>query len=207
MKDILTILKKPLSAMKQKTSLTYRILCFLGFNYPIEDYGDISLWKVIKQFFINLYHRLLINAMNWAILEPFNPRKLRPLILKKLGATVGKNVFIGDYVRVDLNHSDLLVIEDGVHIAGDCRLLCHKKDLSNYRIGDTYGMQPYKYGPIHLCKNCAIGTGCIVMPGVTVGEGAIVGAGAMVTKDIPAWTLALGSPAKVKREFTKEINT
>ena len=96
-----------------KTTLTYKILCLLGFKYPIEDYGDVSLWKVLKQFFINWYHRLIINAMNWAILEPFNPRKLRPAILRKLGAKVGKDVFIGDYVRVDLNHSDLIEIEDG----------------------------------------------------------------------------------------------
>ena len=112
-------------------------------------------------------------------------------------------MFIGDYVRVDLNHADLITIEDGVHIAGDVRLLCHKKDLSNYRVGDVYGQQPYKYGKIHLCKNCAIGTGALVMPGVTVGEGAIVGAGALVTKDIPAWTLALGRPAKVVKEIGK----
>ena len=88
-----------------------------------------------------------------------------------------------------------------MHIAGDVRLLCHKKDLANYKVGETYGMQPYKYGKIHLCKNCAIGTGTLVMPGVTVGEGAIVGAGSMVTKDIPAWSLTLGSPAKVVKHF------
>lgn len=187
---------------EMKTTRTYRFLCALGFKYPVEDYGDVSLGKVIKQFFTNWHHRLLINAMNWAILEPFNPRKLRPAILRKLGAKVGKDVFIGDYVRVDLNHSDLIEIEDGVHIAGDVRLLCHKKDLSNYREGEIYGMQPYKYGSIHLCKNCAIGTGALIMPGVTIGEGAIVGANAMVTKDIPAWSLALGSPAKVVKYFT-----
>lgn len=186
---------------KTKTSTTYKFLCLLGFRYPIEDYGDISLWNVIKQFFINGYHRLLINSMNWAILEPFNPRKIRPIILRKLGATVGKNVFIGDYVRVDLNHSNLLTIEDGVHIAGGVRLLCHKKDLSKYRIGEIYGNQAYKYGKIHLCKNCAIGTDSLIMPGVTIGEGAVIGAGSMVTKDIPAWTLALGSPAKVVKNF------
>ena len=192
-----------------KVSLTYKLLCLLGFKYPIEDYGNVSLRKVIRQFFANCYHRFLINSMNWAILEPFNPRKLRPIVLRKLGAKVGKNVFIGDYVRVDLNHSDLINIEDGVHIAGDVRLLCHKKDLSNYMVGDIYGMQPYKYGEIHLCKNCAIGTGCLVMPGITVGEGAIVGAGSLVTKDIPAWTIVVGRPAKVmhqipKRECTTE---
>lgn len=185
-------------------SLTYKLLCLFGFKYPIEDYGNVSLRKVIRQFFANCYHRFLINSMNWAILEPFNPRKLRPAILRRLGAKVGKDVFIGDYVRVDLNHTDLITIEDGVHIAGDVRLLCHKKDLSKYGLGEVYGMQPYKYGEIHLCKNCAVGTGCLVMPGVTVGEGAIVGAGAMVTKDIPAWSLALGSPAKVVKTFEKK---
>lgn len=190
---------------ERKISLTYRLLCALGFKYPVEDYGDISLWKVIKQFFINVYHRLLINMMNWAILEPFNPRKIRPALLRKLGAKVGKDVFIGDYVRVDLNHSDLIEIEDGVHIAGDVRLLCHKKDLSQYGKGKVYGQQSYKYAKIRLCKNCAIGTGCLVMPGVTVGEGAIVGANAMVVKDIPAWSLALGSPAKVVKEFPEFI--
>lgn len=187
--------------MERKTTLTYKLLCLLGFKYPIEDYGDISPWKVFKQFFTNSYHRLLINSMNWTILEPFNPRKLRPWVMRRLGAKVGKNIFIGDYVHVDLNHSDLVTIEDGVHIAGDVRLLNHKKDLSNYKPGEVYGMQPYKYGKIHLCKNCAIGTGAMIMPGVTVGEGAIVGARAMVTKDIPAWSLALGSPAKVVKYF------
>lgn len=186
---------------EKKVTITYKLLCALGFKYPIEDYGDVSLWKVIKQFFTNWHHRVLINSMNWAILEPFNPRKLRPRVLRKLGAKVGNDVFIGDYVRVDLNHSDLITIEDGVHIAGDVRLLCHKKDLSHYGPGEMYGMQPYKYGEIHLCKNCAIGTGALVLPGVTVGEGAIVGAGAMVTKDIPAWSLALGVPAKVVKFF------
>lgn len=187
-----------------KVSTTYKLLCLLGFKYPVEDYGDISLWKVIKQFFTNWYHRLLINAMNWAILEPLNPRKIRPAIMRKLGAKVGKDVFIGDYVHVDLNHSDLITIEDGVHIAGDVRLLCHKKDLSSYGPGKIYGMQPYKFGKIILCKNCAIGTGCLVMPGVSVGEGAIVGAGSLVTKDIPAWSLALGSPAKVVKVFKEK---
>ena len=39
------------------------------------------------------------------------------------------------------------------------------------------------------------------MPGVTVGEGAIVGAGSLISKDIPAWTIAVGRPAKVVKEI------
>jgi acetyltransferase-like isoleucine patch superfamily enzyme len=190
-------------AKKIKLGYTYKILCKLGFKYPEKDYGDVTIGKVLKQFFTSIRRRRLINMMNWPILEPFNPRKLRPILLRKLGAKVGKDVFIGDYVSFDLNHTDLITIEDHVHIAGGCRLFCHKKELSNYHIGDDYAQQPYKYMPIHLCKGCAIGSESLVMPGVTVGEGAVVGAGSLVTKDIPAWTLALGRPAKVVKKLPK----
>jgi acetyltransferase-like isoleucine patch superfamily enzyme len=54
----------------------------------------------------------------------------------------------------------------------------------------------YIVKPIVLKKGCLIGMESFVMPGVTVGEGAIVGAGSLVTKDIPAWTVAAGRPAK-----------
>lgn len=50
--------------MERKTTLTYKFLCLLGFKYPVEDYGDVSLWKVFKQFLTNSYHRLLIYSMN-----------------------------------------------------------------------------------------------------------------------------------------------
>ena len=41
------------------------------------------------------------------------------------------------------------------------------------------------------------------MPGVTIGEGAVIGAGSLVTKDIPAWTIAIGRPAKVVKHIPK----
>ena len=56
---------------------------------------------------------------------------------------------------------------------------------------------PYVHAPIHICKGVHIGMGSIIMPGVTIGEGSIIGAGSIVTKDIPAWSIAVGSPAKV----------
>ena len=53
-----------------------------------------------------------------------------------------------------------------------------------------------------LIENKAwIGFGCIVLPGITVGEGAVVGAGSVVTRDVPAWTVSAGNPARVIREL------
>jgi acetyltransferase-like isoleucine patch superfamily enzyme len=66
---------------------------------------------------------------------------------------------------------------------------------------------PYKKGEIKLCKGCSTGTGSIIMPGVTIGEGAIVGAGSLVTKDIPAWTIATGRPAKVIKQIPQNKST
>lgn len=178
-------------------STTYKILRKLGFNYSEEEYGQVSLWRVIEQFFGNIHRKQLQSMMDWPILEPFNPRKLRPILLRKIGCKVGKNVFIGDFVRVDLNHASMIEIEDNAHIASGCRLLCHQRDLSNYRQGDDYATLGYNINKIILKKGSLVGMESFILPGVTIGEGAIVGAGSLVTKDIPAWTIATGRPAKV----------
>ena len=180
----------------KKLSLTYRFLRFIGLNYSEEEYGDVSLFKVIGKFFGNMYHALLLSMMNWVIFEPINPRMLRPFLLRRLGCKVGKGVFIGDHVVVDENHADHIILEDHVHIASGTRLLCHQRDLSNYCVGDDYAKLGYKLGIIHMKKGSLVGMESFIMPGVTIGEGAIVGAGSLVTKDIPAWTIAAGRPAK-----------
>lgn len=51
--------------------------------------------------------------------------------------------------------------------------------------------------PITICDDAWIGMNCIILKGVTIGEGAIVGAGSVVTKDVPAWTVVAGNPAKI----------
>lgn len=183
--------------MVRKLSLTYRFLRFIGLNYSEEEYGDVNILKVIGKFFGNIYHALLLSIMNWVIFEPFNPRMLRPFLLRRLGCKVGKGVFIGDHVIVDLNHADCIILEDHVHIASGSRLLCHQRDLTNYCVGDDYAKLGYKLGMICMKRGCLIGMETMIMPGVTIGEGAIVGAGSLVTKDIPAWTIASGRPAKV----------
>lgn len=188
---------------QKKLSTTFKLLRALGFNYSEEEYGDVSIFRVIWQLFHNIRMKRLQNMMDWAILEPFNPRKFRPRILKKMGCHVGKDVFIGDHVIVDLTHGNLITLEDHVHIASGSRLLCHQRDLSNYYVGDDYAKLGYILKPIVLKKGCLIGMESFVLPGVTVGEGAIVGAGSLVTKDIPAWTIASGRPARVVKEIPK----
>ena len=187
--------------MEQKTSFTFKLLKKLGFNYSEKEYGNVSLYRVIKQFFLNMRRKRLSNMMDWAILEPFNPRKFRPILMRKIGCKVGNGCFIGDNVRIDLGHADMITLEDGVSIAGGARLLCHQRDFSDYYIGKDYNKLGYVIKPILLKKGCLVGMESFILPGVTVGEGAIIAAGSLVTKDVPAWTVVSGRPAKFVRDI------
>lgn len=194
---------------EKKLSLTYRFLKAIGLNYPEEEYGQVSLWRVIKEIWLKYYFGFLLHFLmdSW-LLAPIEHRKVRPWVLRRIGCHVGKDVFIGGSLWIDSGHADLITIGDHAHVDARCILLCHKRDLSNYYVGDDYHKLPYKTGAINIGKGCSVGTDTLVMPGVTIGEGAIVGAGSLVTRDIPAWTIATGRPAKVVKQIPRrEDNT
>ncbi|MDY5768045.1 MAG: acyltransferase [Alloprevotella sp.] len=56
-------------------------------------------------------------------------------------------------------------------------------------------------GPVKIGKYVHLGEGVCVMPGVTIGDHSVIGAGAVVTRDIPPFSIAVGSPAKVIRQI------
>jgi acetyltransferase-like isoleucine patch superfamily enzyme len=56
-------------------------------------------------------------------------------------------------------------------------------------------------GPIEIGEDCWLGGNVIVLPGVTIGRGCTVGAGSVVTKDIPAFHVAVGNPARIIRKI------
>lgn len=58
-------------------------------------------------------------------------------------------------------------------------------------------------GQITVGAGAFIGAGATVLPGLTIGEGAVVGAGAVVTKDVPPFTIVVGSPARELRQTEK----
>ena len=53
--------------------------------------------------------------------------------------------------------------------------------------------------PVVVGDNVWIGGGAIQLPGVTIGSNTVIGAGSVVTRDIPANVVAVGSPCRVLR--------
>ncbi len=59
---------------------------------------------------------------------------------------------------------------------------------------------------VHIGHDVWIGHGAIVLPGRSIGTGAVIAAGAIVTKDVPAYTIVAGNPARpIRRRFSEQV--
>lgn len=64
----------------------------------------------------------------------------------------------------------------------------------------------FSKGPVIIGKNVWLGDKVTILPGVRIGDGVVVGANSVVTKDIPAYSVACGNPAEVIKTFIKKID-
>jgi phosphonate metabolism protein (transferase hexapeptide repeat family) len=59
---------------------------------------------------------------------------------------------------------------------------------------------------VHIGHDVWVGHGAIVLPGRSIGTGAVIAAGAVVTKDVPAYTIVAGNPARtIRRRFSEDV--
>lgn len=130
------------------------------------------------------------------------PSVIRVFLHRMRGVSIGKNVLIGLDVMIDDDGPQRVRIDDNVFLTSGCMILTHQRDLSKYHKGVWVGEMPFKTAPVHIKTGAHIGIGSIILPGVTIGKGAIIGAGAVVNKDVPDYCVAVGSPARVIKEFT-----
>lgn len=192
---------------EKKLSLTFRLFRKLGVIANAEKYGNISIFGIIGHAFVMVYKCMAFKyCYSSMLLGSLNLKKIRAKLWRSIGCKVGKHVLIGHSVSLDYGNAELITIEDKAVITNCCILLCHRRDVSDYcKYDDSYEL-PYIYKPIHLKKGCQIGMGSIIMPGVTIGEGSIIGARSVVTRDIPDWVVAAGSPCKVIKDIPERLH-
>ncbi|MFW9818170.1 MAG: acyltransferase [Candidatus Thorarchaeota archaeon] len=122
--------------------------------------------------------------------------RARNVLFRFTGMKIGNNCHISQKAIPDPLLPELIEFEEGSGCGIGVKLLTH--NAMNIQHGT------FSFGPIKICKNARIGAYSVVLPGVTIGEGSIIGANSLVSEDIPPFSIAFGSPAKVIRELTEE---
>ncbi len=107
------------------------------------------------------------------------------------GVYVGNDVQIGDNVKVQNNVSvyDAVTLEDDV-FCGPSMV------FTNVHNPRSAVVRKAEYRRTLVRRGATLGANCTIVCGVTVGEHAFVGAGAVVSRDVPAYALVLGVPAR-----------
>ena len=107
---------------------------------------------------------------------------------------IGERTYIGP-------HTHFGAFGKGIHIGADVLIASHVSMVDTQHIyidpDCVIRQQDYTSKGIVIENDVWIGTGVVLMDGVVIGKGAIIGAGAIVTRDIPAYAIAVGTPAKV----------
>ncbi len=120
----------------------------------------------------------------------------------------GDNVELNDYVHIAA--VEKVIIGNNVLIASKVFITDHGhgsysgENQSDPEVPPTRLQRPVVSKPVVIEDNVWLGEYVTVLPGVTIGRGAVVGAMSVVTKDIPAGAMAVGSPARVIKRFNKE---
>ena len=194
--------------VNNKLTLTYRVLNKMKLLNDAQKHGNITLFGFIGFAIGTVVKRALFTyAYKGYFLEPLNKKFIRPAIWRFCGCDLGKNVHIGHMVRMDFGNPERIHIADNAILSNGVTLLCHKRDVSQYHKGESALKLPFLYEDVYIGKGCQLGLNVTVMPGVHIGEGAIIGTGALVTKDIPAWSVAIGFPAKVIKQIEERTDT
>lgn len=128
---------------------------------------------------------------------------------RKLKLSFGKNVQVNDYVHIV--SMDSITIGDNVLMASHVFISDNSHGCYKGCDNDSSPLVPpiqreYLTAPISIGNNTWIGEGVIIMPGVTIGEGCVIGAHSVVSRDIPQYSIAVGSPARVVKRFVFENN-
>lgn len=159
---------------------------------PRDEYEKLrprSRFILVKQKLLNMIARITIHP------------GVRLWLYRQMGVNIGRDCVIEMYANLDDQFPELIYFEDHSGPSRHTIIICH--DDAGAKTGHIESNESgfvERHGfvaPVRLKRYSAVSAGSIVLPGVTLHEGALVGAGAVVTKDIPAHSIAVGVPARV----------
>lgn len=168
-------------------------------NRVISLFSSLFSWTFIKWWF-NYKAYVIVNMVSARrVMCVGNDTKVHPTAIIRNGG----NVKIGNHCLI--NHNNLLqsgkgpngtiTIGNYVHTGVNVMIMAFNHGFYTRDIPTKE--QDYLDAPIVVEDDVWIGAGSIILAGVTIGKGAIIAAGAVVNKDVPAYAIVGGVPAKI----------
>jgi carbonic anhydrase/acetyltransferase-like protein (isoleucine patch superfamily) len=122
------------------------------------------------------------------------------IVMGNVSIAHGVSIWYGAVVRGDVERIE---IGAGTNIQDGAVIHCDPGTPTILESYVTVGHRAVIHSA-YIETGCLIGIGAIVLDGVRVGQGSIIGAGCVVTKDVPAYSLMVGVPAKFLRHVGAE---
>lgn len=174
----------------------------LFYSYRFHSFGKGSrLWKVgqiSNPQCISVGSNVKIQEHHYLTAWPSSENKDKVLI------TIGDNCMIGAYNHITAINK--ITIGDGL-LTGKWVTITDNShgetDYASLCIPPTKRPMTSK-GPVTIGNNVWIGDKATILAGVTIGDGAVIAANSVVTKDVPAYSVVAGVPAKLIKENKQE---
>jgi len=124
--------------------------------------------------------------------------------IETAGGTIilGDNIIVGEYSTIQ-GQGDV-ILEDNVLLASHVHFISNDHTYTDIDIPIKY--QPNVSKKIIVKQDTWIGINVTVLSGVTIGKHCIIGSGSIVKNDVPDYSVAVGSPAKVVKKYNFEKN-
>ncbi len=124
--------------------------------------------------------------------------QFRSSVYRKCGVRVGNNVYIGFLVIIDGEYPEYIEIGDEASIGPGVTIMAHSGASPFHQRNKIFYEGPQK---VTIKRGVWLAAGSIILPGVTIGEGSIVAAGSVVSRDVPAYTMVAGNPARAIKQL------
>ncbi len=164
-----------------------------------------DILEVVKNVFTLNFFRSIASKAGYFVhdhVAPLNQMHIKgnPRIHPSASLRCGRNIYLGENAHINqfccvwASENSRILLGDNLLMGPGVKIFSSNHTTARRDI--PMNVQPFVEKDIVIGNDVWLGANCVVVAGVTIGDGSVIAAGSVVTKDIPAGTIAAGIPAK-----------